>query len=396
MRAAITPDLPSSSGPAPDTSPSGPTVDFQLPLDLDLALEPSLIVPGRANIPTLWANLTTDASQWEPGEFSNGLWAWSPNVFGLHNAGVSLGSAQRSAYIEVASQAPYTLMQFQVQVDTNATGSSAANPVVIAVEWSSTNSFVSYSTLGTVQSHRASPQILALSQPIPAGLTYIRLRATSQVPDGSNYIAYSKIVLAGSIQSSSTTGSISVLNPMAKSPATADDIFSLTYDFKHASDKALLVGVAAPVQNGLISLLATNALQFEPGEFNNGVTSFGSEKVFILHRGGAAIGQNQRYPYAVIATQQALIVSSVTANFSSNASGASLSDPVVVSIEGSTSPDFTGAVTLGSLSSVTSTCVTSTLLLKGVSYLRLRCITPIPDDSNYIAFSSISIFCFKI
>ncbi|OSS54202.1 hypothetical protein B5807_01829, partial [Epicoccum nigrum] len=270
MRAAITPDLPSSSGPAPDTSPSGPTVDFRLPLDLDLVLEPSLIVPGRANIPTLWANLTTDASQWEPGEFSNGLWAWSPNVFGLHNAGVSLGSAQRSAYIEVASQAPYTLMQFQVQVDTNATGSSAANPVVIAVEWSSGNSFVSYSTLGTVQSHRASPQTLALSQPIPAGLTYIRLRATSQVPDGSNYIAYSKIILAGSIQSSSTTGSISVLNPMAKSPATADDSFALTYDFKHASDKALLVGVAAPVQSGLISLLATNALQFEPGEFNNG------------------------------------------------------------------------------------------------------------------------------
>ncbi|KAJ5681610.1 uncharacterized protein N7477_001550 [Penicillium maclennaniae] len=258
-KAAITP------GPPPP--PIGPTADFQLPLNLDQALELSLNVPSRANVPTLLANLSTNANQWEPGEFANGVQAWSPNVFGLHNAGANLGSAQRFAYIGVASQAPFTLKQFQVQIDTNAHGASAANPVVIAVELSSANDFAGYSTIGTIQSHHTNPQSLTTSQSIPAGLTYIRLRVTSPIPDGSNYIAYSKIVLSGSVQA---TGSIPALNPHAPIPTAKGASFALAYDFQHASDNALLVGVTAPAPSELISLLATNAQQWEPGEFNNG------------------------------------------------------------------------------------------------------------------------------
>jgi hypothetical protein len=264
--AAIVPSTP--SGP-PVPPPSGTTVDFQLPLNLNQAVEVSVNVPGTANVPTLYANLTTNSNQWEPGEFLNGVSAWSPNVFCLHNTGVDLGNAQRFAYIGVASQVPYTLKQLQVQVDTNARGSSSANPVTIAVEMSPRNDFVGYSTLGTVKSHQSTLPSLAMSQSIPAGMTYIRLRATSPVPDGSNYIAYSKISLAGSAQTSAAS-SVPALDPNARIPAAAGASFTLSYNFKSASGNALLVGVTGPAQTDLISLLGTNALQWEPGEFNNG------------------------------------------------------------------------------------------------------------------------------
>lgn len=267
---AMTQTTPSGPpGPAPPVPPpSSTTVDFQLPLNLDQALELSLNVPGTSNVPNLFSNLTTNSNQWEPGEFNNGVWG-SPKVFGLHNTGANQGSAQRFAYISVASQVPFTLKQLHVQVETNAHGSSASNPVIIAVEMSPRNDFVGYSTLGTVKSHQTGPQSLAMSQSIPAGMTYIRLRATSPVPDGSNYIAYSKISLAGSAQTISA-GSVPALDPNDKAPVATGASFTLSYNLKLASTNALVVGLTGPAQPELLSFLGTNALQWEPGEFNNG------------------------------------------------------------------------------------------------------------------------------
>ena len=89
------------------------------------------------------------------------------------------------------------------------------------------------------------------------------------VPDGSNYIAYSNISLAGSAQTNGA-GSIPVLDPNAKAPMVSGAGFTLSYNFKSAAENALLVEVAGPAPSELISLLGTNALQWEPGEFNNG------------------------------------------------------------------------------------------------------------------------------
>lgn len=108
------------------------------------------------------------------------------------------------------------------------------------------------------------------------------------------------------------------------------------------------------------------------------------------------MGASQRYAYVVIATQNPLVVSLVTANLTSNAVGTSKSKPVSIAIEASTSPDFQGAILLGVVSTVSSRCLTNTLLRKGVSYIRFRSTTQIPDASNYIAFSDISITCAKV
>ncbi|KAH8883305.1 hypothetical protein GQ53DRAFT_811543 [Thozetella sp. PMI_491] len=374
-------------------------MNIQIPFNLNQALSLSLNVAAAAiGVPGIYADLTTNAAQFEPGEFANGVTNFNPdNVFILHNAGAAFGASQRFAYMGVASQVPFTLQQLQVNIYTNALGSSASNPVVVAVEMSPSDDFANYTSLGTVKSNQGNPQTLALSNPIPAGITYVRLRSTSPIPDGSNYLAYSGINLAGTTIPGEGVNPPEPIDPTAGKDVATWENFTVTYDFNRAANNALMVAVGGPAQKKLVSLLGTNALAYEPGEFSNGVTSFGSiGNVFIIHNSGSAQGANQRYPFAVVATQLPLVVKVVIANFTSNASGSSPTNPVSAAIEASFTPDFQNVSTLGSVSTVSPASTVAALLPSGMTYIRLRATTPIPDGSNYIAFSAITLDCARV
>lgn len=67
------------------------------------------------------------------------------------------GFAKRFACIAVASRDPFTLERLQVNVYTNARGSSVTNPIVVAVEASPRDNFINFATFGTVMSYHRTP-----------------------------------------------------------------------------------------------------------------------------------------------------------------------------------------------------------------------------------------------
>jgi hypothetical protein len=366
-------------------------MSIHLAIDINQALELSQNVCGTTDVPAISGNLTTNASQWEPGEFSNGVNSFGPgnNVFIIHNAGTSAGINQRFAYIGVATETPFTLTRLQAVVSSNASGHSSAHPVVIAVETSPRDDFLSFHTAGTIRTDHESPQTLAMDLRIPSGNTYIRLRSTSPIPDGSNYIAYSNVALDGSVISGAVVASPEPIDPTSGSQMTSTDTFSITYDFKKAAQNAQVVAAAGPAKKRMVSFLGTNASPFEPGEFPNGVGNFGpNHNVFILHNSGAAVGINQRYAYVMISTQVPLVLSQLVLPFGSNATGSSPTNPVVLSVEASPTLDFQDMSILGTVSSANSTCSTTALLPRGSTFIRFRATTQIPDGSNYIAFDN--------
>lgn len=247
------------------------TMDVNISVDLNKALEPSLNVASAAAVPGIYANLTTNALQWEPGEFSNGVNKWgSNNVFILHNSGSAQGANQRYAYLGIATTKPFNLKQVQLNIDTNAGGSSEQNPVSVAVEISPRDDFSTVTPLGTVVSHH-NPQTLALNAFIPYGTTYVRLRVTSPIYDGSNYVAYSGITLAGSTIADAVVSEPGPISPTSGIGLASQETFSITYDFNRASSQgALVVAASGGATSNMVSLLASNANQWEPGEFMNG------------------------------------------------------------------------------------------------------------------------------
>ena len=276
---------------------------FHLAIDLNQALEISQNVCAITNVPGVSANISTNASQWEPGEFSNGVNSWGPgnNVFIVHSAGSAAGINQRFAYIGVATRKPFTLTRLQALVFSNAAGHSPTNPVNIAVEISSEDDFLTFETAGTITTHNESPQILSVNIYIPSGNTYIRLRSTSPIPDGSNFIAYSNITLDGTVISDAVVNSLKPIDPESGSQMASTDTFAITYDFNKAAPNVQIIASARPARKRMVCFLSTNASPHEPGEFGNGIESWGpNNNVFILHNSGAAQGDNQRYAYVMI------------------------------------------------------------------------------------------------
>jgi hypothetical protein len=103
----------------------------------------------------------------------------------------------------------------------------------------------------------------------------------------------------------------------------------------------------------LNSVVSTNASQWEPGEFNNGVDTFGpGNKVFILHDTGPEGGANQRYLFIVLTAQQTLVLTKLQVNVRSNAFGSGPNNPVTVAVEASSTNNFASVVNLGSVSTV--------------------------------------------
>ena len=348
------------------------TSAIQLPFDFNKAANLSENVATSSFNPFAVATFTTNASQFEPGEFSNGINAFgSTNVFILHDAGAAFGPNQRYVYIALATQFPIVVKQIQLVVGTNAQGHSPSNPVSFVIEGALTEQFANTTQLGTFNSAIQTSQTVNVNFEVPLGQVYIRLRATSDIPDGSNYVAYSNVTLGAAFDE--------VGGPI-----------ELLYDFNTANVGALNVTTATRVPY-IDTVCSTNASLFEPGEFPNGVVSFGSaNNVFILHDAGSALNP-QRYLFVAVATQLPFLLTSLSVNIGSNAQGSSPTNPVVIAVESSSTSGFASVVSLGTISTVKTTLVLNDTIQTGITFIRLRALSPIPDGSNYIAYDHLKL-----
>jgi len=269
----------------------------QVTFDFNQAKELAQNVGSATPLPNALATFTSNASTWEPGEFNNGVTSFGPNynVFILHNSGTAQGANQRYAYVCLATQVPWILTTFSVNVSSNAAGHSPTNPVTVAIEASPRDDFFNAVVLGSISANQPQPvQSISFNLRIPVGAMYIRLRSTSPIPNGANYIAYSNAQLAGSTDVQRQTP----IPPLITSSLSGQGMgsnsnFELLYDFNRAAEHAQVVASASRLANA-IGVFASTASPWEPGEFANGVTSFGpGNNVFIIHDAGSAEGTNQ-------------------------------------------------------------------------------------------------------
>lgn len=281
------------------------------------------------------ATFTTNASQLEPGKFSNGINSFGSNnnVFILHNAGANMGANQRYVYLALATQVPIRLTKFAVNVGTNASTHSPTNPVVFAVEVSPSDNFAGAVSIGSFSSAVTTDQTVTMNFEIPSGITYMRLRVTSAIPDGSNYVAYENVKLVGSVIDN---GPIELL-----------------YNFNTAAESARVVGTSVPLRH-ITSVFTGNAKAWEPGELANGVNVFlPDNNIFTVHNIGANLGTNQRYAYIGLATTVPLVLKQLNVSIGTFITGTPPASPgpLTLAIETAREDTFFPASLVGTLSS---------------------------------------------
>ena len=217
----------------------GPSIPIVF--DFNKAPPNALQVPSEPNFLGVKAVFTTNASQWEPGEFVNGVVSFGPNenVFILHNAGTAQGSNQRYVAVQLNNPVALRLVGMRFRSHTNAFGCSPENPVVLAVEAATRDDFADAAVLGTIPTFGGplAEKSLPLGVRVfPAGPINIRLRSTSPVPDGSNYIAYIDFGLAVSPLQSWQPPVIQPHADVGPIEATSAEGAIVTYDPALATD----------------------------------------------------------------------------------------------------------------------------------------------------------------
>lgn len=136
--------------------------------------------------------------------------------------------------------------------------------------------------------------------------------------------------------------------PVSFSGSLQTRLSKINFDLNQTTELCQLVSFKKNTPN-IASVLTSNASTWEPGEFNNGVTSFGPRNnVFILHNSGSAQGASQRYMYLGLATHIPLILSQIQVSVSSNAQGHSATSPVNIAVDTSSREDFFDSAVLGS------------------------------------------------
>jgi alpha-tubulin suppressor-like RCC1 family protein len=220
--------------------PPVPGPSIAIAFDFNKAPANALRVPSEPNALGVKAFFTTNASQWEPGEFVNGVVSFGPNenVSILHNAGTAQGSNQRYVAVKLESPVALLLQGMRFRSHTNAFGCSPENPVILAVETATRDDFADATVLGTIPTFGGplAEKSLPLGVRLPAGPINIRLRSTSPVPDGSNYIAYIDFALAVSPLQSGQPPVIQPHADVGPIQATSADGAIVTYDPALAKD----------------------------------------------------------------------------------------------------------------------------------------------------------------
>ncbi|KAI5212483.1 hypothetical protein E4T38_00576 [Aureobasidium subglaciale] len=133
---------------------------------------------------------SSNANPYEPGSFLNGITSFRPNynVYILHDSGAAHGASQRNCVISftVPNQTTFSRLSLDIQHNSGSPGLVA--PISIAFEASTTVDFQNATQLGTLDSVFSGPEV--------SGDVHFRLRCTSPIPDGSNYISYANVRIA--------------------------------------------------------------------------------------------------------------------------------------------------------------------------------------------------------
>lgn len=165
--------------------------------------------------------------------------------------------------------------------------------------------------------------------------------------------------------------------------------FQVLFDLNQSPQFALQATSISDFHHGESAVITTNALSFEPGEFANGVVSFGDNNVFILHQAGASFGANQRILLITVSSGTAtLTLTSLNVNSSQNTGSVS------ISVFASSNADLSDAEILATYpANNTDQTVTfsSPVIIPPASskVFALRAVEAIPDNSNYVAHTNI-------
>ncbi|PVI03236.1 hypothetical protein DM02DRAFT_670026 [Periconia macrospinosa] len=408
-------------------------MNVQLSFDLGQVLGKSQNVPALSTVADISANLGVKNSSASPspdpaqtGSVNAYFGHPKHSVFMIYQAGTEQGSNQNYACFAIASQVPFNLTQLQASLELNKTANAG---VVVAVESSTRDDFTSYQTAGTLSpTPVSSSKTVPLALYVPAGLTYLRLRAASTVGgDNTSGLAYSNLVLLGSLVPAmgSVLTSPAPIDPQTTQTPSTPDTFIISYDLGHTADFAQRVGVIGVATNGVTSILGTNAPTPTDGEverhapFSSVGLSDDGQKAFRLFNFGTQQGANQNYLWALISNKLPLIIQAITFSFNPSVAGSSAislaattassesattiisPNTLALAVEASVTADFQNPVTLGSVpisigSGPTSTAIVTTALLpRGFSFIRFRATTPTPmgNATDNIAFTNISIKC---
>jgi hypothetical protein len=171
----------------------------------------------------------------------------------------------------------------------------------------------------------------------------------------------------------------------------------IAYNLKQEKPGALSA-TASQASPGFSAIFATNALAFEPGEFQNGVAPWEPTGFIVIHRAGQGEGPTQRYVYLALTAESAWVLTSLQVRTQTNAgSPRPVGIPITVAIEASPDQSFSAPAVLGKIpttggNSVVRTFADPVAFGSGTVYIRLRSITPIPDGSNYVAIGDPKLF----
>jgi hypothetical protein len=151
--------------------------------------------------------------------------------------------------------------------------------------------------------------------------------------------------------------------------------------------KGALIVNSSFAAKGISGVFYSNCSQWEPGEFMNGAI----DGDFYIHKAGSE-SYNGRYVSMQIIANDIWFMTGLSANISHNSR---VSTPVRIALETSTSSDFTTYDTLCTTTPLDKTLLTSFSVSRqfsaGTRYIRLRIVTPVPDNSNYISYRNVAI-----
>ena len=262
----------------------------EIVFDFNKAPANALRVTSETNDIGAKAVFTTNALQWEPGEFVNGVVSSQPNekVFILHKAGKTYGASQRYVYFQLNSPVPLRLQGMRFRSHSDAFGCSPENPVVLAVEAATRDDFTDATVLGTIPTFAGplAEKYLPLDVRAPVGSINIRLRSTSPIPDGSNYIAYIDFDIAAS--------------PLQSPQIEPKWIW---FDFNKATAHALHI-TSEPNDIQANAIFGTNASQWGP--MDDGILFDGANGAIFTVRCEPRPGPDERYVYIQLNASTAL------------------------------------------------------------------------------------------
>jgi hypothetical protein len=307
------------------------------------------------------ATLKTNAIPSDP--YEHWVAAGTENVFLMHHNGPSEGAGQRYIYFEIVNSSPIRLTRIRFRSNTNVSAGRfrGEDPATLAIERSDNSNFAGAKLLGNVRTTWGGPALkdLPVSEDLKPGTHYIRIRATTAIPDSRSFIAYCDLRLSVELM--------------------PDIVFDL-------SGVAVGSTSVAPTQSSDLAnvTLKTND-NIPSGQWEHHVASLRDwGNVFLMHDVGPGEGARQRYVYFEIVNPSVIRLTRI--RFRSNTNSG---EEATLAIERSDSSDFASVRTLGTVQTIGGAPAEKDLtvdehLMSGTHYIRIR-VTAMRDSRSFIA-----------